>query len=316
MTPRILLAATMRNEGPFILEWVAHHRAIGFTDIAVASNDCVDGSPALLERLHALGVITHLPVEPAPGEKPQLAAYAALERLPVLADADCAMVLDADEFLNVHAGAGSVQDLIQAVPDATAFLINWRIFGSSGHRHWQPGPVTRRFTRAAPRDHGVNLSYKTLFTRIPAYGCKLMPHQPRYPHQEHLGALRYVDGGGRVLPAYFHDESRDSFLQSEPGTVSWDLAQVNHYNTRSREDYVVKHRRGGGLNVDWKLDEWWPVFDRNEETDTTIWRHAADTDAMLETLLRDDVLRECHARCGRLYGEHVRALTHLSDDRA
>jgi hypothetical protein len=306
---RILLAATMRNEGPFILEWVAHHRAIGFTDILIASNDCVDGSPALLERLHRLGAITHLPVQPAPGEKPQLAAYAALERLPVVAEADWAMVLDADEFLNVHVGRGTVQDLIDVVPEATAFLINWRIFGNSDHQHWQPGPVTRRFTRAAPRAHGVNLSYKTLFTRIDAYGCKLMPHQPRYPVASRLTELIYVDGGGQVLPAYFHDESRDAFLQSEPGRVSWRLAQVNHYNTRSREDYVVKHRRGGGLDIAWELDDSWPVFNRNEETDTTISRHAAAADAVLADLLRDDTLRRLHENSCRLYGEHVRALT-------
>ena len=38
----------MRDEGPYLLEWVAYHRLIGFTDIVVCSNDCVDGSPAHL----------------------------------------------------------------------------------------------------------------------------------------------------------------------------------------------------------------------------------------------------------------------------
>jgi hypothetical protein len=52
---RILLAATMPNEGPYILEWVAYHLAIGFTDIVICTNDCVDGSLALLERLQELG---------------------------------------------------------------------------------------------------------------------------------------------------------------------------------------------------------------------------------------------------------------------
>src|SRR5689334_14422877 len=64
---RILLAATMRNEGPYILEWVAYHLAIGFTDLAICTNDCVDASPALLERLEELRLVTHLanPVVPA-----------------------------------------------------------------------------------------------------------------------------------------------------------------------------------------------------------------------------------------------------------
>lgn len=59
-----------------------------------------------------------------------MAAYARIEKLPVLREADWAMVLEADEFLNVHLGNGTISDLIEAAPQATAFLINWRIAGS------------------------------------------------------------------------------------------------------------------------------------------------------------------------------------------
>ncbi|WP_132254068.1 glycosyltransferase family 2 protein [Methylobacterium segetis] len=306
---RILLVATMRNEGPYILEWLAYHRAIGFTDIVVCTNDCVDGSPALLDRLQALGLVTHLAHAVAPDDKPQLAAYARAEALPVLAEAAWIMVLDADEFLNVHVGEGRVTDLIEAVPGCTAVLVNWRVFGSSGHHAWSPDFVTERFTRAAPRGHGVNRPYKTLFTRAGAYGCKLLPHQPRFPRPEALGTLRYVNGAGDVLPAYFHDESRNEFLQSEPGAVSWRLAQVNHYNTRSWDDYVVKHRRGGGLNIDWDRDANWPVFDRNEEEDATIAGRLPAARTLYDAFLADDGVRACHARCCRLYGAHVAAST-------
>ncbi|WP_102959839.1 glycosyltransferase family 2 protein [Mangrovicella endophytica] len=305
---RILLAATMRNEGPFILEWVAYHRSIGFTDIVISSNDCIDASPALLDRLQALGLVTHLSSSFAPGEKPQLAAYARLEQLPVVAASDWAMVLDADEFLNIHVGSGRVTDLIDAVPEATGILVNWRIFGASGHETFEPGLVTERFTRAAPQGHGVNLSFKTLFRNIDAYACKLMPHQPRYPAAERLGAMHYVDGAGRTLPAYFFDESRDSFLQSEPGAVSFALAQVNHYNTRSAEDYRVKHHRGGGLNIDWVREDSWAVFNRNEEEDRSIAGKLPGMKAILEELFADDELRSLHEVCCRRYREHIAVL--------
>ena len=305
---RILLVATMRDEGPFILEWVAYHRAIGFTDIVVCSNDCVDGSPALLDRLQALGVVTHLPVSVAPGEKAQLAAYARAQTLPLLREVDWAMVLDADEFLNIHVGEGRVADLLDAVPTATAFLLNWRVFGDSGHERWRPGLVAERFTRAAQRENGVNLSFKTLFRHVDAYGCKLMPHQPRYPEASRLADLRYVNGDGAALPDYFKDESRDCFLQMEPALVSWRLAQVNHYNTRSREDYRVKHRRGGGLDIAWDREASWAVFNRNEQRDLTIAGTLAATRRGIADLLRDDALRACLEACLALYGEHVAAL--------
>ncbi|MGB0799487.1 MAG: glycosyltransferase family 2 protein, partial [Planktomarina sp.] len=38
----------MRNEGPFIVEWVAHMRHIGVADLLVYTNDCDDGTDVLL----------------------------------------------------------------------------------------------------------------------------------------------------------------------------------------------------------------------------------------------------------------------------
>lgn len=305
---RMLLAATMRNEGPYIVEWVAYHLTIGFTDIVIATNDCVDGSPALLDRLQELGLVTHLVNRVGPADKAQLAAYAGIEKLPVVREVDWAMVLDADEFLNIHIGNGSVSDLIDAVPQATAFLINWRIFGNSGHTEWWPGLVAARFTRAARLDDAVNRSFKTLFTKIDAYHCKLLPHQPRYPHEARLSELRYVNGAGIVLPRYFCDESRADFLQAEPDQVSWKLAQVNHYNTRSWEDYLVKHQRGGGLNIRWERDASWAAFNKNDEIDLTICRRLPAVRAALGVLLKDDELRRCHRRCCDLYREHIAQL--------
>ena len=312
---RILLVATMRNEGPFIVEWVAHHRTIGFTDIIVCSNDCVDGSPILLDRLGALGLITHIRTVSEPGGKAQLDAYAQAEALPLLGDADWAMVLDADEFLNVHIGSGTVTDLIDAVPAATAFLINWRMFGNAGHETWEPGLVTERFRQAAARDDAVNLSFKTLFRMIDAYQCKLMPHQPRYPRPERLADLHYVDGAGATLPLYFADESRDSFLQSEPGRVRWDLAQINHYNTRSQEDYLVKHHRGGGLNIAWERETSWAMFNKNNETDVTIAATRPAMQRLAAGWLEDEDLRRCQERCCTLYAAHIAHLkTHTGGD--
>ena len=304
---RTALVATMCNEGPFILEWVAYHRLIGFTELLVCTNDCVDGSPELLDRLAGRGLLRHWRSSPAPDGRTQLHAYREAEALLQGDWPDVLMVLDADEFLNVHAGDGRVGDLLAAVPEATAFLVNWRIFGSAGHDRWSPEPVLRRFTRAAERDHGVNWSYKTLFRHPDAYHCPLMAHGPGHAKAERLAALRPVDGGGRTLPERY--ARAEGFLQSEPDTVSWALAQVNHYNTRSREDYLVKHRRGGGLGFDrWDRDANWRVFDRNEEEDTSIQRHWPALEAALAALLADPAIRAAHEECCRRYREHVAAL--------
>ena len=285
------LVATMCNEGPYILEWVAYHRLIGFGEIVVCTNDCADGSPELLDVLAERGLLRHLRCLTQPDGKAQLHAYSQAEALLSSDWPDVLMVLDADEFLNIHVGGGGVADLLAAVPKATAFLINWRIFGSSGYERWSPEPVVRRFTCAAEQQNGVNWSYKTLFRLPDAYHCPLLPHGPGYARVERLEQLHPVDGGGRPLPERY--ARSEGFLQSEPGRVTWALAQVNHYNTRSWEDYLVKHRRGGGLGLDrWDRSGSWANFDRNEEKDVSIQRHLPALEAALGEMLR----RRCHPR--------------------
>lgn len=50
----------MRNEGQFILEWVAYFRTLGFDEILVMTNDCDDGSDKMLDRLEKMGELMHI----------------------------------------------------------------------------------------------------------------------------------------------------------------------------------------------------------------------------------------------------------------
>ena len=55
----VLAITTMRNEAPFVLEWIAYHKHIGVTDCLIYTIDCEDGTDVLLDRLAALGVVPH-----------------------------------------------------------------------------------------------------------------------------------------------------------------------------------------------------------------------------------------------------------------
>jgi hypothetical protein len=52
------LLTTVRNEGVYLLEWLAYHRSIGFEHAFIYTNDNTDASGPLLESLGANGVIT------------------------------------------------------------------------------------------------------------------------------------------------------------------------------------------------------------------------------------------------------------------
>ncbi len=53
--PTLLTFTVMKNEGPFILEWVAWQRLMGVDHILVFTNDCDDGTDAILDELDRMG---------------------------------------------------------------------------------------------------------------------------------------------------------------------------------------------------------------------------------------------------------------------
>lgn len=42
MSHQSMIVTMMKNEGPYIVEWVAHHLAVGFDRFLVFTNDCDD----------------------------------------------------------------------------------------------------------------------------------------------------------------------------------------------------------------------------------------------------------------------------------
>ena len=239
---RILAVLTVRNEGAFLLEWLAHHRAVGFTDFLVFSNDCDDGTDTMLDRLAAMGLLTHIP-NPSPHARgPQWAALKTASAHALFAAADWAMVLDIDEFVNIHVGSHRIPDLLATLPHATAIALTWRMFGNAGVIAFNDAPIRETFTRAAPSvlhwPWRASL-FKTLFKVDGSY-AKLGVHRPRSPDADRLGDQHWFDGSGRALPPAIHKGR----VMSPLGTDNFQLAQINHYALGAMQSYLVKCDRG------------------------------------------------------------------------
>lgn len=239
---RALAVMTVRNEGSFLLEWLAHHRACGFTDFLVFSNDCTDGTDAMLDRLQAMGWLTHVRSDGPHDEGPQWAALKAADRHPALKAADWVLFLDVDEFVNIHVGDRTLTALLAALPRATAIPLTWRLFGNAGVVAQGDRPVTEVFTRAAPAVLAWPwraMLFKTLFRNDGAYG-KLGVHRPRSPDRARMAAQVWIDGSGEVLPEVFHTAR----IFSDLGRDHYGLVQLNHYALGSMENFLVKSDRG------------------------------------------------------------------------
>jgi hypothetical protein len=239
---RALLILTVRNEGAFLIDWLAWHRHVGFTDFLVFSNDCTDGTDLMLDRLAAMGWLTHVP-NPGPHEKgAQWAALKAANAHPLKQHADWVLTADIDEYVMIHAGGGRLADLFAALPEATAIPLTWRLFGNGGVIRRDGRPVPEAFTRAAPAVMGWPwraAMFKTLIRNDGSYRA-LGVHRPKDPTPEGLARQRWFDGSGRELPADFHTAR----LFSPFGRDNYGLVQLNHYALGSMEDYVLKCDRG------------------------------------------------------------------------
>lgn len=276
-SPRVLVISTMRDEGPHLLEWVAHTRAAGADDLLVFSNDCSDGSDALLDRLAAGGALTHLRNEVPRGKTPQWAALKAAADHPATKAADWIAVLDCDEFLNLRPPLRSLQDLVAAVPDADAIVLPWRLFGHSGHVNRPATPTLSSYTRAIHADAAypaLARFFKTLYRRRGPFQ-KPGVHRPR----QRPGSLpRWVDGSGAALPESLAAAQDQIMLWGAP--LATELVQLNHYSVRSAEDFILKSLRGLPNRTGKAIDlTYWVERNFNEVVDETILEMAAATEA-------------------------------------
>ncbi|MCR9069681.1 MAG: glycosyltransferase family 2 protein [Rhodobacteraceae bacterium] len=287
----------MKDEGPFLLEWLAYHRLIGFDRVWVYSNDCRDGSDAMLDRLAEMGLVRHVRNAVPEGRKPQPHALSKGQKNAALTETDWLIVMDADEFLHVKAGDGSVQALVEACPQGTrGVAVTWRMMGSSGHVDWFPGPVLTTYTHGAPDDFRKGWGVKTLFR--PFADLKLGIHRPtikgarRDPEKlAALQAMAWVNGSGRPMPPSF----LASGWRSSAATIGYGLAEIAHFATRSLESYILRGDRGNVNLKDGKYDPtYFAVFDRNEEVHDGLTRFAGRLADMIADWRRDRTLAALH----------------------
>jgi hypothetical protein len=291
---KFLAVLTVRNEAAFLLEWLAHHRATGFTDVLVFSNDCQDGTDTMLDRLAELGWLTHIRNDgPYDQRGIQFTALKTAQKLDAVKQADWILPLDVDEFVNIHVGDRTLPALLSALPDATAITLTWRLFGNADQVRYADQPVTQTFTRAAPLDMPWPWRasmFKTLYRNDGSYR-KLGVHRPRDPDPDRQAASRWFDGEGRELD----DQFKTRRIFSNFGRSNHALVQLNHYALGAMESFVLKADRGRAVHSDHMLDvDYWVERNFNTETDTSIHAMAARSQPILDTLKSDTTLARLH----------------------
>ncbi len=304
----VTIVTTMKNEGPFILEWIAYHRMIGVRNFLVYTNDCTDGTDELLDLLEKKGIVRHRdnPFRRT-GLKPQHAALQAAEKEPVIRDAGWIICMDVDEFINIHVGEGRLHDLFAAIGDANMISLTWRLFGNSDIHEYRDDFIIRQFTRCAPemvRKPHQAWGFKTLFRNIGIFK-KLGVHRPKGLRPDLHDEVRWVNGSGRPMPPQMIRNAWRSTLSS----VGYDLVTLNHYAVRSAESFLVKRDRGRVNHVDRDQGlNYWFRMNHNAEEDRSIQRMLPALEREFATLLADPEIRAAHEYCVRKHREKIAEL--------
>ncbi|MBB5751931.1 glycosyltransferase family 2 protein [Prosthecomicrobium pneumaticum] len=267
---KIAIGAIVKNEAPYLREWVAYHKAVGVDAFIIGDNESTDGTRALLRGLAGAGVRSF----GVRGRARQLFTYDTIVR-DHSAGIDWIAFIDADEFIVPTDGALSIRPAIAALaadPTVGAIGLNWATFGSSGHEQAGPEGVLRRFTRRAERDFLINTHLKSI-VRVAAFRAAANPHAA------HLspGFRLVAPSGAAIVPPAPERLGLSS-------TVSWERLRLNHYVVKSRTEFAFKQARGRADRAFGFEDGFFEGHDRNEVEEAFPGPLLAATDAVARDL--------------------------------
>lgn len=312
VAPRFALLSCMKDEGPFVLEFVAHYRVLGFDLIAIATNDCSDGTDVLCAALAEAGFIRHLDHSPPDNKAPQHVGYKALRKSFPIDACDWALAIDADEFVNVHVGDRTIGALVAEAPDAVDVIaLSSMTFGTTTIYDWQPGRICAQITKRLPADHEANRPIKSL-TRAP-HRFKAF-HNHSMVRFEGALPLTVMRGDGSLFEINERVRLWDHLRRFEVADIGHSLAQYNHYAIKSEASYVLRRQRGRGAvarQEDTKLrwtDRYFQIRAAADIDDTSIEDYAGDVETTMAKILSHASVSAAQAEVERRYGELVRNL--------
>ncbi|MBV1868768.1 MAG: FkbM family methyltransferase [Marinosulfonomonas sp.] len=292
---RFLVTTCMKDEGPFILEWLAWHKAIGIQDFVIFTNDCTDGTDLLLDRLEEMGQLRHLP-NPALATASATFQPFALAYTPFLSEfrrADFYISMDVDEFINIRLGDGKMTDLLEKTGPFDALSISELNHGSNRIEEYQRGFVTDLFPRHQRETPGKQRSRRGVKT-IVRLGEKLNYIRNHRPDLQKGDAVTWINGSGAPLAA-LHKDAAENGIDVRG---SYGLVSLDHYPLRSLNSYLVKMFRGDVVVKDKMVSQrYWRQRDRQNEQTSTFERQKPAFQRTYDDLLKDEKLHQLHKDC-------------------
>lgn len=227
----LTLAAIAKNEGQYIEEWLAHHSIIGFDHIVIMDNGSTDDMVARIQGCSFGVSVDVAPWVTVEGISTQMACYNHVLKK-YGGKTDAIAFIDLDEFI-VEVTDKKFRDIVSPLlekPECGAIVLNQRVFGSNGQENITLGPVLERFAMGSESSYVENEWVKSI------YKCKSIGRIVN-SHSSPLLDGQHYQPSGQVA------QFKSQRFATE--TTDHTLLQLNHYITKSFEEFLLKRQRGG-----------------------------------------------------------------------
>ena len=238
-TMKIALIAIAKDEDNYINEWIDYNLKLGFDKIIIYMNDWDY-------------VITNDKVITIPfnGKAMQMPAYNHFVQNNI--EYDWAAFFDIDEFL-VLKKHKNIHDFINDYKDYNGIAINWYLFGDNNlpkvfDNNYN---VLSRFTR---RESKLNHHIKSI----------LKLDKTVTFHHPHNANKTTVSTDYKLINGPFNHNGND------------DIAQINHYFCKTKEEYIKKRNRGRSDTGTYRNMSEFDTHNKNEVTDLTAYNFYYD----------------------------------------
>jgi len=264
LVPRLAMGSIMRNEAPYLKEWIEFHLARGFEKFYIADNDSTDDSLNILGLYVTKGIVELVPFQ----NNNQVTTYNEILKFAKGDRVDWLLLTDIDVFIFPREKGDSLVNLLSDYHNSVGAVgVNILNFDHNGHEKMEELPLIERFTHRMPHDQPINGAYSRSSTLYRVQDT--IRTQVHNPLKLAPGKV-FVDVNGKQMELHPFMHGKD-VVAPHNGTI-----MLNHYYCKSHEEFKKKNAR----NIAWTNKEsTWDVRCArpwtNGVTDTTIQQYVS-----------------------------------------
>lgn len=229
----LTIAACVKQEAPYLKEWIDYHLRQGIEHFYLIDNESTDNTYDVLLPYILQGLVTYR----------YLKCHFLQEKLEMIQEfkdeTQWIAIIDVDEYL-VPMDGRSLKEIMRDYEEFSGLAVNWVTYGSSGHENRQDG-ILKNYTYHSHLDFLPNKHIKSIINprRLLSW---------RDPH-----SWTYTEGF-----AVNENKQRTDTAFSD---YSGNIIRINHYYTKSKEDWAHKMERGTG---DCNVYSWQTFYDHDK----------------------------------------------------